>query len=212
MAGEVQAAALVDTAVLAPLDWIDERTARGSRHEVVPLPQRPARHQLGADARLGGAHRVHRPGADRRDPRDVLRAVVGDRPGDGQADRLLVDRDDHERAHARLARARHAPLGRERLHHPALPAHGPGLPVRRLQVPARAELDHRRADPRHGDAHGLHRLPAPVGPDGVLGDGRRDQPERHGAVRRAVARPVPRGRARRSAPTRSRSSTRCTCS
>ena len=29
-----------------------------------------------------------------------------------------------------------------------------------------------------GHAHGLHRLPAAVGPDGVLGDGRRDQPER----------------------------------
>ena len=36
----------------------------------------------------------------------------------------------------RLARPRHAQVGRERLHHPALPAHGASVPVRRLQVPA----------------------------------------------------------------------------
>ena len=34
----------------------------------------------------------------------------------------------------------HAPLGRECLHHPALPAHGARLPLRRLQVPVGAEL------------------------------------------------------------------------
>ena len=34
-----------------------------------------------------------------------------------------------------------------------------------LQVPARAELDRRRAAPDHRDARGLHGLPAAVGPD-----------------------------------------------
>ena len=32
---------------------------------------------------------------------------------------VRVDQAHHERRHARLARPRHAPLGRERLHHPA---------------------------------------------------------------------------------------------
>ena len=40
-----------------------------------------------------------------------------------------------------------------------------------------------------GDVRGLHRLPAPVGPDGVLGHGRRHQHQRD----RALRRPVPRG-------------------
>ena len=42
-----------------------------------------------------------------------------------------------------------------------------------------------------GLGRGLHRLPAAVGPDGVLGDGRRHQHQRHGAVPRAVHRAVP---------------------
>ena len=41
---------------------------------------------------------------------------------------------------------------------------------------------------------GLHRLPAAVGPDGVLGDHRRDQHQRDGAVPGAVHRAVPAGR------------------
>ena len=48
-----------------------------------------------------------------------------------------------------------------------------------------------------GHARGLHRLPAAVGPDGLLGDGRRDQHQRNGAVRRAV----PRRRSCRAGPT-----------
>ena len=43
-------------------------------HEVVPVPQGAARHQLVADARSRVADRVHRPGHDRRVPRDVLQA------------------------------------------------------------------------------------------------------------------------------------------
>ena len=44
---------------------------------------------------------------------------------------------------------------------------------------------------RDGDGGGIHRLPAAVGPDRVLGERRRHQPERDGAVPRAVARAVP---------------------
>ena len=55
-----------------------------------------------------------------------------------------------------------------------------------------------------GHARGLHRLPAPVGPDRVLGDDGRDQHQRHGAVRRPVPRAVPPGRRRDRAATRSR--------
>ena len=44
------------------------------------------------------------------------------------------------------------------------------------------------------DARRLHRLPAAVGPDGLLGDGRRDQHQRDGAVPRPVHRAVPPGR------------------
>ena len=92
---------------------------------------------------------------------------------------------------ARLARARHAPLGRLGLHHPHVHAHGARVPLRRVQVPARAELDHRRAAARDGPRRRLHRLPAAVGPDGVLGDDRRHQHQRHGADPRAVPRAVP---------------------
>ena len=66
--------------------------------------------------------------------------------------------------------------------------------VRRLQVPARAELDHRRPapDPRH--VRGLHRLPAPLRPDRVLGDGRRHEHHRERAVRGRDHGPDPPGR------------------
>ena len=98
------------------------------------------------------------------------------------------------------------------LHHPDVPAHGARLPVRRLQVPARAELDHRRPAARAGPARGLHRLPAAVGPDRVLGDdvvgiNINGTAPFLGPVPRAV----PAGRRRRSTPTRCRASTRSTC-
>ena len=60
-------------------------------------------------------------------------------------DAYLVDPEHHRPRDDGLARARHAQVGRERLHHPHVPAHGARVPVRRVQVPARAELDHRRA-------------------------------------------------------------------
>ena len=52
----------------------------------------------------------------------------------------------------------------------------------------------------------------PVGPDGVLGDGRRREPPGDGAVRGAVSGRHPRGRRRDRARARLPASTRCTCS
>ena len=61
----------------------------GRRRPLLPLPQGPVRHELDADARLGDADRLPRPGDHRRDPGDVLQA----RPGQ----RLRVDPAHHER-------------------------------------------------------------------------------------------------------------------
>ena len=99
-----------------PLDWLEERSGLVGGVKYFLFRKVPRDIELVAHARLGDADRVPRPGADRRDPRDVLQAG----PGHG----VRVDPAHHERPHARLARARHAPLGRERLHHPALLPHG----------------------------------------------------------------------------------------
>ena len=108
--------AQIEKAALYPLDWVEERTGLVGDIEVVPVPERPARRQLDADARGGDADGVPRAGDDRRLPRDVLQA----RP----EQRLRVDPEHHERGHARLARPRHAQVGREPLHHPDVPPHG----------------------------------------------------------------------------------------
>ena len=69
---------------------------------------------------------------------------------------------------------------------PRLRPHGADVLLRRLQVPARAQLGDRRraADPDDGD--GLHRLPAAVRPALLLGDDRRRQHQRHRPDRRPV--------------------------
>src|SRR3954462_6038776 len=166
------------------------------RRALLPLPEGPGRHQLVAPARLGDAYRVPRPARDRRDPGDVLQAE----PRAG----ARVGAAHHRRHLGRLARPRDAPLGCERLHHPDVHAHGARLPVRRVQVPPRAELDRRRAPARDGPLRGPHRVPPALRPDRLLGDGRGDQHQRDGAVRRAVPRVVVtrwrRDRARRALP------------
>ena len=58
--------AQIEKAALYPLDWVEERSGLVGVHEVVPLPQRPARRQLDADARRGDADGVPRPGDDGR--------------------------------------------------------------------------------------------------------------------------------------------------
>ena len=92
-------------------DRLSDRLARGAvgpdrRDPLLPLPQGSRRHELVPHARLGDAHRLPRPADHRRDPGDVLQA--GSRQG------VRVDPPHHRRPHARLARPRHAPLGRER--------------------------------------------------------------------------------------------------
>ena len=118
----------------------------------------------------------------------------------------------HQRRDLGLAGARHAQVGRQRDDRGGLPPHGPGLLLRRLQVPARADLAHRgpAADPH--DVHGPHRLPAGVGPEGLLGD--RGGNEHHGerADRRPLHRRHPPRRTRSSGRTRSRASTPSICS
>src|SRR5204862_8246102 len=83
-------------------------------------------------------------------------------------------------------RARHAQVGLDRDGDPCLPAHGQDVLLRRVQVPARAELGHRRraADPHDGDV--VHRLPAAVRPAVVLGDDRGCEHQRHRPARRPI--------------------------
>ena len=155
------------------------------------LPQGAEGDQLVLHARLGDALRLHRPGRHRRLPGDVLHAL-GD-PG------LRLDLPHQQRRPARPARARDAQVGLERDGDPGLPAHGPHLLLRRLQVPARAQLGDRRGAADPDDDDGLHRLPAAVRPALLLGLDRRHQHQRHRPDRRPLPERLParRPRARR---------------
>ena len=88
---------------------------------------------------------------------------------------------------------------------------GAGVLLRRLQVPARADVGDRRraADPDAGD--GLHRLPAAVRPARLLGD--RSSASTSTPAARSSARSCRTScsAARTSAPPRCRASTRSTC-
>src|SRR4029079_10406981 len=92
----------------------------------------------------------------------------------------------HQRRLPRRVRPRDAQVGRQRDDHPDLPPHGADLRLRRIQVPARVELDHRRDAPDPHDGHGLHRLPPAVRPAVLLGHGRGREHQRHRSVHRAV--------------------------
>ncbi len=175
----------VETVVTYPLDWIEERTGWVGAVKYFLFRKVPKRtnwfHTLGSATLTAFLVQV-----DHRDhPRDVLQA--GSRRG------VRVDPLHHERPHVGLARPRHAPLGRERLHHPHVLPHGAGVSLRRLQVPARGELDRRRRPAHPRDVRGLHRVPLAVGPDVVLGLGRRHQHHRHGPLRRPVPGQHPEG-------------------
>ena len=65
--------------------------------------------------------------------------------------------------------ARRARLGLELHGRRGADPHVPGLPVRRLQVSARADLDRRRVPAADGARHGVHRSGAALRPGRVLG-------------------------------------------
>ena len=170
------------------LAWVDQRTAAIRLPHRDALPQGAEGDQLVLHARLGDPLRLHRAGGHRGLPGDVLHAL--DDPG------LRLDRPHQQRRLPRRLRARHAQVGLERDGHPDLPAHGAHLLLRRLQVPARAQLGDRRraADPDHDD--GLHRLPAALRPALLLGLGRRHQHQRHRPGRRPLPERLPARRPR----------------
>ena len=184
--GRATRARLVDQAKEAPIDalaWVDQRTAAtgfltGMLFRKVPKGTNWF-YTLGSATLfafiVAGGHR--------RLPGDVLHAL--DDPG------LRFDRPHQQRRLPRRLRARHAQVGLERDGHPDLPPHGPHLLLRRLQVPARAQLgDRGRApDPDHDD--GLHRLPAALRPALLLGLGRRHQHQRHRPDRRPLPERLP---------------------
>ena len=136
MASEVEAAAAARASLLVPVDWLEERSGLvgGLKYFLFRNVPRDTNwfHTLGS-ATLTAF---------------IVQTVTGVvlafyyKPSPNEA--YDVDPVHHQRPDARLARPRHAPLGRERLHHPALPAHGARLPLRRLQVPAGAQLAPRR--------------------------------------------------------------------
>ncbi len=197
----------------------DARQGEGGRHRRRRLgrrahrrhaiPHRPAAAQgaegdeLVLHARLGDVVRLRDAGADRRLPGDVLRPVL-DRG-------LQLDHPPDQRRLPRRVRSRPAQVGRDADDHPDLPPHGQDVLLRRLQVPARAQLGDRRraADPHPG--HGPDRLPAAVRPALLLGDDRGDEHHRLGPGRSARTWPTSCAPAPSSGRRRCRASTPSTC-
>ena len=150
------------------------------RGPLADVPQGPERDQLVLHARLGHAVRLPQPGRHGRVPGDVL-------PPRRLRRGLRIDPLRHQRRVPGPVRAGHAQVGLERDGRARVPAHGARVLLRRLQVPARAQLGDRRgaADPDDGDV--VHRLPAAVRPARLLGDDRGGQHQRH----RPAAWPLP---------------------
>ena len=118
----------------------------------IALSQGPEGDELVLHPRLGDPVRLRRPGDHRGLPGDVLRAVL-----DGG---LRLDHPPDQRRLPRRVRARTAQVGGDGDDHPDLPAHGPDLLLRRLQVPARAQLGDRGRAPDPDPGDGADRLPA----------------------------------------------------
>ena len=91
------------------------------------------------------------------------------------------------------ARAGPPPLGRFGDGRPRRRPHGPHVRLRRVPAPPRAELARRPRAPPPRPRIRLHGLSPPVGPEGVLGDGRRDEGA-GGASRRRACGVAPHGR------------------
>ena len=91
--------------------------------------------------------------------------------------------DIQTRGHVRAADPEHPSVGRPPDGVLRLPAHDAGLLPRGLQAAARVQLGRRRGPALPDDHAQLHRLPAAVGPDRLLGDHDRHE---HGRLRAAV--------------------------
>ena len=128
------------------VDWIDERTVAVRRPALAAVPQGARRAPTGSTR---WARRRCSPSCRRRSPASSWRCTTGPTPPAG----LRVGPPHQRRRLPRRVRARHAQVGLVGDGDPDLPAHGPHVLLRRLQVPARAELGHRRgaADPDVGD-------------------------------------------------------------
>ncbi len=172
----------VKEAGISAVDWVDERTSLVRRPALGHVPQGAQGHELVLHAGLRDDVRVPLAGRHGRVPGDVL-------PPRRRRRRLRVRPPHHQRGLPRRVRARHAQVGLVGDGDPGLPAHGQDVLLRRLQVPARAELGDRRraADPHDGDV--VHGLPAPVRPALLLGHDRGREHQRH----RPGGRPVPVG-------------------
>ena len=159
---------------ITAVDWVDERTSLSGRRALADVQEGAQGHQLVLHARLGDHVRLPLPGRDGRVPGDVL-------PPGRLRRRVRIDPLCDQRRVPRAVRARDAQVGLERDGDPRVPAHGAHVLLRRLQVPARAELGDRRgaSDPHDGDV--LHRLSAAVRPARLLGDDRGREHQRHRA-------------------------------
>ena len=124
------------------VDWVDERTSLSGAARWMMFRKVPQGDQLVLHARLGDDVRLPRPGGDRRLPGDVL-------PTRRRRRRVRVDPLHQQRRFlGEFVHGMHK-WGSIGDGDPRLPAHGEDVLLRRLQVPARAELGHRRraADP-----------------------------------------------------------------
>ena len=168
--------------------WVDERTGASGFLRGFMFRKVPEGDELVLHARLRDDVRLPVAGGHGRVPGDVLRA--------GPEPRLRQRSAHHQRRLPRLAGARHAPLGRDGDDRPDLPAHGADVLLRRLQVPARAELGDRRRAAGADAGHGPDGLPAAVRPALLLGHGGGGEHHRHGAGGGTVPGRLPESRPR----------------
>ena len=158
------------------------------RRALDDVPQGPEGDQLVLHAGLGDDVRLPHPGGDRRLPGDVLRPVADRRAYESM--RYITN----EVFLGEFVRGMHK-WGSTVMVILVFLHMGAHVLLRRLQVPARAELDHRRrpADPDDDDV--VHGLPAAVRPALLLGDDRRREHQRHRPARRPVPERLPARRA-----------------
>src|SRR3954451_6466232 len=142
-----------------------------------PGPRPPARREVRVHLLPRRLELLPLPRADRdRRLPDVLLRPVGDAG-------VYEHPRDPEPGDVRITHEERPPVGRPPDGLLRLPAHDAGLLPRRLQAAARVQLGRRRGAAVPHDHAQLHRLPAAVGPDRVLGDHHRHQ---HGRLRAVV--------------------------